>query len=176
MQRKVSDSQKKRVAGRQRYRCAASISNYKCPLNGEPFDESGYEIDHIQELRDGGSNDISNLQALCPMCHRVKTSRKTSEIGVLSSRVEQTLVSEDHLPKCHHCHMVDQNLNRIDEKWFCQYHNPGSCKYLGCFGKDDVHALKVGELHQYRYVPGQVRTETHLPGGKIVYTITNSKR
>lgn len=175
MQRKVSDSQKKRVAGRQRYRCAASVLNYKCPLNGDPFDESGYEIDHIQELRDGGNNDISNLQALCPMCHRVKTSRKTSEIGNLVSRFEEVKISED-LPKCHHCHTSDTNLTIKENKWYCQFHNPGSCKYLNCFDKNDVHATKVGELHRYQHVPGQVRTETHLPDGRIVYTITNSRR
>ena len=74
--RKVSEALKKQVAGRQRYRCA-TIPNYTCPMNNEPFDESGYDIDHIVELRSGGTNDISNLQALCPACHRVKTSRNT---------------------------------------------------------------------------------------------------
>ena len=77
VKRKVSESVKKQVAGRQRYTCA-TISNYTCPMNKKPFDESGYEIDHIQELRHGGSNDIANLQALCPSCHRVKTTRNSS--------------------------------------------------------------------------------------------------
>ena len=77
--RKVSESMKKQVAGRQRYRCA-TIPNYSCPLKNEPFDEAGYDIDHIMELRNGGSNDISNLQALCPTCHRVKTSRNTANM------------------------------------------------------------------------------------------------
>lgn len=75
--RKVSESTKKQVAGRQRFRCA-TVPNYACPLRNEPFDEAGYDIDHIVELRNGGSNDISNLQALCPTCHRVKTSRNTA--------------------------------------------------------------------------------------------------
>ena len=44
-------------------------------MKGLAFDESGYQIDHIVELRHGGSNDTSNLQALCPACHSVKTSR-----------------------------------------------------------------------------------------------------
>lgn len=75
--RKVSESTKKQVAGRQRFRCA-TVPNYACPLRNEPFDEAGYDIDHIVELRNGGSNDITNLQALCPTCHRVKTSRNTA--------------------------------------------------------------------------------------------------
>jgi 5-methylcytosine-specific restriction endonuclease McrA len=78
VKRKVSEALKKLVAGRQRYTCA-TIPNYTCPLRGRPFDESGYDIDHIKELRHGGTNDASNLQALCPSCHRVKTSRNTAK-------------------------------------------------------------------------------------------------
>ena len=75
MLRNVTESQKRRVAGRQRFSCAASVQDYQCPLKGEPFDESGYEIDHIIEVTHGGSNDLDNLQLLCPCCHSVKTKR-----------------------------------------------------------------------------------------------------
>ena len=75
--RNVSESVKKQVAGRQRYSCA-TIEGYNCPMNNQPFDESGYDIDHIVELRHGGTNEISNLQALCVSCHRVKTTRNTT--------------------------------------------------------------------------------------------------
>lgn len=78
VKRNVSEAIKKLVAGRQRYTCA-KIPNYTCPMGGKPFDESGYDIDHIKELRHGGSNDSSNLQALCPSCHRVKTTRNTAK-------------------------------------------------------------------------------------------------
>lgn len=88
--RKVSESVKKQVAGRQRYKCA-TIPNYNCPLKNEPFDEAGYDIDHIIELRNGGSNDISNLQALCPACHRVKTTRNTAKV---SETIQPTLYKE----------------------------------------------------------------------------------
>jgi DNA-directed RNA polymerase subunit E'/Rpb7 len=37
--------------------------------------ESGKEIDHIVEVTHGGTNDINNLQVLCPCCHSVKTKR-----------------------------------------------------------------------------------------------------
>lgn len=163
MQRKVSDSQKKRVAGRQRYKCAASVPNYPCPLNGEPFDESGYEIDHIIELRDGGSNDLSNLQALCPMCHRVKTSRKTSEMS--RSSIKQT---EDSSKKCHHCHSVIENLKKKSTKWYCQLHDPIICKQFQCFGKDEIHTYQ--NLQQYRHIPKEII----LPNGKTLYHVTNS--
>jgi hypothetical protein len=59
--------------------CAANVPGYECPLGGKSFDESGYHIDHIHELRDEGSNDLENLQALCLMCHSVKTNRRSSQ-------------------------------------------------------------------------------------------------
>jgi len=59
-------------------RQAPGCKNYLCPMwayrNGQ-FDESGYEIDHIVEVKHGGTNELSNLQVLCPSCHSVKTKR-----------------------------------------------------------------------------------------------------
>jgi len=89
MRRNVSEATKKCVAGRQHYKCANEpgsgihgLESYVCPLwlnpdlnNKGSFDESGYEIDHIKELANGGSNDVPNLQALCKSCHSVKTKR-----------------------------------------------------------------------------------------------------
>ena len=79
--RDLTESDKKTIAGSQMFRCANSpgsnVVGYDCPmweLHAGNFDVSGYDIDHIIELADGGNNDTSNLQALCPCCHRVKTS------------------------------------------------------------------------------------------------------
>lgn len=77
--RRITESIKKTVAGKQNYRCAATVADYKCPLYRQggdgAFDEAGYEIDHIEEFSKNGNDEMSNLQALCPMCHRVKTKR-----------------------------------------------------------------------------------------------------
>ena len=32
-----------------------------------------FEVDHIVELCDGGKDEYSNLHALCPNCHALKT-------------------------------------------------------------------------------------------------------
>lgn len=86
--RKLTDSQKKFIAGSQKYKCANNphillainkLINYKCPLwrnNGDgSFDEAGYEIDHIEEYSINQNDNINNLQALCLSCHRVKTKK-----------------------------------------------------------------------------------------------------
>lgn len=89
MPRKLSESLKKKVAGKQFYKCAnkpdkshKSLLNYKCPLWSNSnkdiqgnFDESGYEIDHIKEYSITKDDSEENLQALCKMCHSVKTKR-----------------------------------------------------------------------------------------------------
>ena len=57
---------------------AIGCRGYICPLwksNGGLFDESGFQIDHIIEVTHGGSNELNNLQLLCPCCHSVKTKR-----------------------------------------------------------------------------------------------------
>ena len=90
--RKLSEAIKKNVAGRQYHKCAnkpgslskglKGLRHYKCPLwenkNTELkgcFDEAGYDIDHIIEHCLSNDDNEDNLQALCKMCHLVKTKR-----------------------------------------------------------------------------------------------------
>jgi len=61
--RNVSPKTKKIIASKQ---------EWKCNICGKILDFT-YEVDHINELRYGGNNEIDNLQALCPNCHRRKT-------------------------------------------------------------------------------------------------------
>jgi 5-methylcytosine-specific restriction protein A len=51
------------IAQQQAWECRTC----KCQLGAR------FEIDHIVGLADGGSNDITNLQALCSNCHSAKT-------------------------------------------------------------------------------------------------------
>jgi 5-methylcytosine-specific restriction protein A len=60
----ISPLVKKRIAAKQGWRCAV------CK---RLLDET-YEIDHIKTLCRGGSNDLSNLQALCKRCHAWKSA------------------------------------------------------------------------------------------------------
>jgi hypothetical protein len=60
--RSVSETKKKYVASRQKWKCG------KC---GTMLDAT-YEVDHKIELQNGGTNHVDNLWALCPNCHREK--------------------------------------------------------------------------------------------------------
>ena len=61
--RNVTGLMKKKVAADQQWKCG----HCKTTL------DATFEVDHIKALFNGGTNDQSNLVALCPNCHRKKT-------------------------------------------------------------------------------------------------------
>ena len=81
----ISDSTKKLVLESQNYKCAnnpdkpaLNLDDYKCLLwicYDGLFDDAACEFDHIGEHCITGDNSISNIQALCPNCHAVKTKK-----------------------------------------------------------------------------------------------------
>lgn len=50
-------------------------ANYKCQECGIPKEQRPLEIDHIVPIARGGSDELSNLQALCVVCNRAKQNR-----------------------------------------------------------------------------------------------------
>lgn len=52
-----------RIGARQKWKCRGC--GHLLPAT--------YQVDHIKELADGGSNKDANLEALCPNCHAEKT-------------------------------------------------------------------------------------------------------
>ena len=63
MKRSVSETKKKYVASNQNWFCG----HCKHQL------DATFEVDHIIELQNGGTNEITNLVALCRNCHGKKT-------------------------------------------------------------------------------------------------------
>ena len=64
LSRKTSTKYRWHVAFRQKYQCA------HCK---ELLDPDAMDIDHVEELQDGGEDVMSNLAALCSNCHAKKT-------------------------------------------------------------------------------------------------------
>ena len=62
--RSVSETKKKYVASLQNWKCAHCQGQLT----------AWFEVDHVQRLEYGGSNDVDNLEALCRECHGKKTS------------------------------------------------------------------------------------------------------
>lgn len=60
-----SGEQIKALASRQGFRCAG------CPASIR----DGYHVDHVMPLALGGTNDIQNIQLLCPTCNLTKGAK-----------------------------------------------------------------------------------------------------
>lgn len=63
VKRSVSESRKKFVASQQNWTCNHCRSQL----------DATFEVDHVKELQDGGTNEVNNLVALCRNCHGKKT-------------------------------------------------------------------------------------------------------
>ena len=59
----VSETKKKYVAAQQNWKCGHCDNQLK----------ASFEVDHKIELQNGGSNHVTNLEALCRDCHAEKT-------------------------------------------------------------------------------------------------------
>jgi len=62
--RSVSETKKKFVASKQNWACGHCHAQL----------EASFEVDHITDLQYGGTNEVSNLVALCRNCHGKKTT------------------------------------------------------------------------------------------------------
>ena len=71
--KKLSEPERRKIAIKQDWNCANPDG--KCTLKGKLQE---YDIDHIKPLCQGGQDDPSNFQAICPACHRRKTERDLS--------------------------------------------------------------------------------------------------
>ena len=83
---KICEMKQQTVLREQDYKCRGpdkyDNSYYECAMSDITFSHTKSVIpqfDHIIRIADGGSNDISNIQALCPNCHWMKTNYEKNE-------------------------------------------------------------------------------------------------
>lgn len=48
-------------------------ANHQCEIRGETCEHEAKEVDHIIPVAEGGTDEPTNLQAVCRSCHREKT-------------------------------------------------------------------------------------------------------
>jgi 5-methylcytosine-specific restriction endonuclease McrA len=69
----LSEVTKRIIAHDQSYMCMGSV------CEGDIMLPQTWEVDHVRPLHLGGSNDLYNLQVLCPNCHALKTLTETQK-------------------------------------------------------------------------------------------------
>ena len=84
--RRVSESRKKEIAYRQKYRCRMCFGLLP----------PSFQVDHIIPVALGGHNGNQNLQALCPTCHKLKTQSDMVEIREKRKEVASSVAKKIH--------------------------------------------------------------------------------
>ena len=62
-------------------------AGFRCELCGVPADERALEVDHIVPRRHAGSDDRSNLQALCYKCNANKGARDDTDFRAVREQL-----------------------------------------------------------------------------------------
>ena len=73
------------ISGNVRYQ-VLSQAKYHCELCGISADQKALDVDHIVPRNKGGSDDISNLQALCYSCNRMKRDTDATDFRAVRER------------------------------------------------------------------------------------------
>ena len=73
LEARVAPRPNKRSVSGLRKKVVAANQGWKCQNCGNMLN-AWFEVDHIQSLENGGTNDESNLVALCRECHGQKTT------------------------------------------------------------------------------------------------------
>jgi diadenosine tetraphosphate (Ap4A) HIT family hydrolase len=65
-------------------------AKFRCELCGISAQEKALEVDHIVPRNSGGTDDLSNLQALCYSCNAMKRDRDDTDFrGIVQSYLER---------------------------------------------------------------------------------------
>jgi ATP adenylyltransferase len=76
------------VSGTLRYE-VLKRAMFRCELCGASAEDRALEVDHIVPRNAGGSDDLSNLQALCYSCNAMKRDRDMTDFRGMASRYRE---------------------------------------------------------------------------------------
>jgi ATP adenylyltransferase len=107
-------------------------AKFRCELCGTLDGDKALQVDHIVPRNHGGSDDISNLQALCYSCNAMKRDRDDTDFrGVAQSY-------EDRSQGCLFCEIEPSRI--IDQNALCY-------SIRDAFPVTDLHTLIIPKRH-----------------------------
>jgi diadenosine tetraphosphate (Ap4A) HIT family hydrolase len=111
-------------------------AKFRCELCGVSADTKALEVDHIMPRNKGGSDDISNLQALCYSCNAMKRDKDSTDFRKVKESYE---VREEG---CLFCEIQKERI--LDEDNLFYVIRDG-------FPVTDLHTLVIPKRHVETY-------------------------
>ena len=108
----------------------------RCEACGISAEERALEVDHIVPRNKGGTDDLSNLQALCFKCNAQKRDRDDTDFAAVKTSYE------DRNPDCLFCTLPEERI--IDE-------NELAVAILDGYPVTDGHTLIIPRRHIENY-------------------------
>jgi ATP adenylyltransferase len=123
------------ISGTARYE-VMKRAGFRCELCGIPADERWLEVDHILPRRHGGTDDLSNLQALCYKCNANKGARDDSDLRAVREQIAHRVAD------CFLCHPAHRPIIAQNELAIALY---------DAYPVTPLHALVVPRRHAATY-------------------------
>jgi ATP adenylyltransferase len=123
------------ISGTARYEVLRR-AGFRCDLCGISAEERALEVDHILPRRHGGTDDLSNLQALCYKCNANKGARDDSDLRGVRARMA------DRLAECFLCYPAHRPIIAQNELAIALY---------DAHPVTPLHALIVPRCHATTY-------------------------
>ena len=111
-------------------------AKFRCALCGVSADTKALEVDHIMPRNKGGSDDISNLQALCYSCNAMKRDKDSTDFRKVKESYE---VREEG---CLFCEIQKERILDQDDLFYV---------IRDGFPVTDLHTLVIPKRHVETY-------------------------
>jgi len=124
------------ISGTIRYEVLKNAKS-RCELCGVSAQVRALEVDHILPRNHGGSNDISNLQALCYSCNAMKRDRDDTDFRGVAEAYEF------REKNCYYCEVPEHLIISSNELCFSMQ---------GQDSQNNTHTLVIPKRHASNYL------------------------
>ena len=111
-------------------------AHYRCELCGVSAEHKALEVDHILPRNKGGSDDLSNLQALCFSCNATKRDRDDTSFRGMAEQYQEREVG------CPFCELSQDRI--VAENELC-------LAFRDFYPVTDLHTLIIPKRHAVDY-------------------------
>lgn len=138
------------------------LAKGRCALCGASVKDKPIDIDHIIPRSRGGTNDISNLQALCYECNRAKNNRDKTDF--------RNLGKETHDENCPFCNLGKRVIEKYNTASYIEDNFPITHNHSLIIPQRHIMSvgdLSMAEMNDIFLLSNKVKSELKITDTKI---------